>query len=1019
MTKLFTLVCAALIATGAMAQRTIKEAKARPFVAVQGAKQKAPQRVEAAAFDPSAHATATDWGYLDGPDGSTWHYTQTFTEQQENYFYQSSLITIYDAAHKQVGQVDVVPAGLRTNRIEPFGAITTKMFDNNESTMELTVYVHEPTEDYKNCDSVFVYSLDGTLLRKYEGNGPLFDVAQDKWSRYQRMVLSREVEHDGKTTIYTDIIKPMGWGDTEPTVEHTFTTDFDRVMYSNGPYLNLCNVGGKPYYVQSYYEKPYVAGYDSNNDIVPAPDNHYIILTWDKNFQLVDSIAVPLEKRDDALYRFAAFGMFSGADMSRGFYSGDDRLNYVVSFSDYMSATDSEVYSFDVYDQDGGRVKQICGNVTDFWKRLRPIDGLEDQYVFLQQEGQVQNLCMVDVPSCKQAIIPAEIDGNTISTDINRYPWGESYKYVVKMNYAEADAEGNCIARLGWYNRDLTLDRFTSFNLGKGGEYFTPLLSDEALDPHLFDTDDDHEYIFIAKIRRPDGSKLDNTLMLAKEDGTIVKSWVGDDNSQFMNAALLNYGTLNQELLVGFVGKDDVYDLNYVSLPVEKFGHGGTGTAADPYQIATAGDMQMMRLDPAASYRVVDDIDMAVSPVLWKPIAGFSGHFDGGGHTLCDLHIDGTVYGAALFASMEAGATASDFCLLRPTIRAKQGCNYAAFVCGEAMTDTITGVHVFGGNIAAEAGVDPIVGGIVAEGSLYTAIADCSTNGTDIDAPDASAIGGIAGSTHTSTSIARCAATDLTIKGQSNIGGIAGQGAADTPITDCHVLGRISGGNTIGGIVGQSGRGEVKRCIAETAIAATQPRWGRIAAGGIVGYLDGDWTGSDIAVVDSCVASTAISLASDEGLATAHTIAGWTIANEDYEPGEDVMTEKGLRSNYCQSKPEDPDSGTPYIHKAGNDPDGLDGAELTDWSPAFFAALGYRFGDDAANPWKATNGLPALYFEDDIAIVEPSAIAAPATSKAAGSQARREYNLAGQAASGARGIVVVSEGGRAKKIVRP
>lgn len=69
----------------------------------------------------------------------------------------------------------------------------------------------------------------------------------------------------------------------------------------------------------------------------------------------------------------------------------------------------------------------------------------------------------------------------------------------------------------------------------------------------------------------------------------------------------------------------------------------GTGTALDPFVITTAQELQDINLNRAASYILINDIDLAGRD--WTPIAQlatepfFTGSFDGQGHTISNMNI--------------------------------------------------------------------------------------------------------------------------------------------------------------------------------------------------------------------------------------------------------------------------------------------------------------------------------------------------------------------------------------------
>ena len=73
---------------------------------------------------------------------------------------------------------------------------------------------------------------------------------------------------------------------------------------------------------------------------------------------------------------------------------------------------------------------------------------------------------------------------------------------------------------------------------------------------------------------------------------------------------------------------------------------GGSGTEADPFQVATPNDLNNVRNYPTAHFIQTADIDLWVAPYYiaegWNPICTtqpFSGVYDGGGFTIYYLYI--------------------------------------------------------------------------------------------------------------------------------------------------------------------------------------------------------------------------------------------------------------------------------------------------------------------------------------------------------------------------------------------
>ena len=57
---------------------------------------------------------------------------------------------------------------------------------------------------------------------------------------------------------------------------------------------------------------------------------------------------------------------------------------------------------------------------------------------------------------------------------------------------------------------------------------------------------------------------------------------------------------------------------------------GGTGTESDPYQVATAEQLQAVNDFLSSSFVQTEDIDL--TDIVWKPIGTFTGHYNGQGH---------------------------------------------------------------------------------------------------------------------------------------------------------------------------------------------------------------------------------------------------------------------------------------------------------------------------------------------------------------------------------------------------
>lgn len=926
-----------------------------------------PRRVAEAAGDgPVAELNTTKYGMMYGPDGDTWFFSQETTV--ENYYYKTSDIVIYDSNHNEAGHINwTCPEGKNVNTIYPYGQVTRKMFDNDDKTQEVVVFVHYVVSPGVTLDSTYIYNLQGEVVRKYEGQiVDVISIKQNEWSTLQRAILQRQAGNlydEGEVNLYFDVLKPMSRGDTEPTVEHTFAVPFELTNYCEGPCFSICDIDNEPYYVLSHYREPYVEGYDLETwEMIVRENNEYVIDVYDKDYAKVDSFGVKLDKPEEALYRMAAFSMFSDNDMSKNFYTDNGELNYVVTYYDYYTSSDEFVYTFQVFDGNGKLKKTICENATEgAWFQLSDLRGHEEQWGFLQTVGTTQQVRMVDVPSCETAVIlPAQLDGENISLTLDRYPKGDSYQYAISLANGDADDAGNVLARIAWYNKDLTLDHYVTFNLGPNAQYFTPLLTYYTLNPYLFDTDDEHEYPFLAKIMRTDGSKkIDNVMAIGKEDGTVIREFRGDDDNSLYSGGVLNYDTNKPEFYTVTENfAEGTYHIEMYSLPFTKFAAGGDGTAENPYLISTLGDMQQMKTEPTANYRLAADIDMTGYPTTWTPVENFTGTLDGDGHTLSNFVIGSETSEVGLFGMLGDGSKVKDLTIINPVIELNGNNSYAGIISGHAVGDTISNVHIYGAVIKGDNGAT--VGGFVGQPALYSEISGSSFEGT-INVPGADNVGGIAGETRTSSNVVACSVKG-SLTAASSLGGIVGTTGTDSKVLDCHADVTMEAKNTVGGIVGTNGsRAAVSRNYVSGTISATSAsQWSGLSLGGIVGYLEADWSNSSTAVVNGNVMTAELLRpVTEEVDETVNRIVGWTIANESYEPGEKVQTDAGLADNYTTFA-------TLFNGTVTDDATSVNGAsiEKSELTTEFFKGLGYAYGTTKTEPWKETSATPVLWFEN-------------------------------------------------------
>lgn len=922
-------------------------------------------------YNPVSTLSAAGYGYLTGSDGTQWYYTQDFELRGSGYSatYDKSVIKLYNSSNEKVGEVEVdIPDDENVNYIAINGSVTKKLFDRDESSDEIVVMYHivgDASNDYQGAYKTLIYHTTGEKLLEYDETGIMIDIKQS-WDSYQRLLLTRtETTADGGSQTCIDVYTTPSYGTTTPKLDHTFTVSDELTNYSEGAYLNVYEIDNNPYYVLSYYEKPWAEGIGEDYYPIQREENNYIVKVYDKRYNLVDSIAAPIVKPDEATYRMAAFGFLSDKDLSDGYFTEKGEHAIVVSYYDMTIESDEYVYTFDVYNTAGEKISSVIENAYGAsWLSLSPVAGQEDQMAFLKLSDDAQTVEIVNLPSCEPALtIPANVDGNGISFDLDRIAKGDSYLYGIKKSTADDDEDGNVIASILWYTPELKLDHTTKFNLGPNGEYFTPLLNQQTMSPYLFDSDDELEYVYIAKKKRTDSDAIDNVLEIAKEDGTILRSFRGDDSNSLMSPAVVAMSSTKNQLHIAYYNSSTGdYTIDFYDLPFSALDNGGDGTADNPYIIKTAGDMLQIANHTTSYFKLADNIDMRLLNSGWTPVEYFTGQIDGDGYAIYNLNIESQESQSGLFQQLGENAEIKNLTIADAHLSVTANNYYAGLIAGEALGAKFNNVHIVNAEIsAADDSASPNVGGFVGKATVYSEANDCSFSGT-ISVGGASGVGGIFGSTNTSSNATACAVSG-TLTAKSSLGGIVGETSTGCMVTDSHVSATLTAENTIGGIVGSNdSRGAITRCVAEGSISATAaPRWGGWSVGGIVGLLASDWASSSTIVMQGNVADIDITIPSDAtDDETIHRIAGFTIVNEEYYDGETPKVEAGIADNYAAS-----DMTVCGNVVSSTDATSTEGAskQLSDMDQSFFTGLGYAFGTSTESPWAEGSPLPTLYYE--------------------------------------------------------
>ena len=320
---------------------------------------------------------------------------------------------------------------------------------------------------------------------------------------------------------------------------------------------------------------------------------------------------------------------------------------------------------------------------------------------------------------------------------------------------------------------------------------------------------------------------------------------------------------------------------------------GGSGSAEDPWKIATAEQLDRIRDDLTGHYILIGDIDLS-GYENWMPIGtfqprsdapedaaevphpdyAFTGTFDGAGHTISNLTISCEApMGAGLFgcaSGTESNAASIGHFTLKDV-------NVSGFyLVGSAVglqfmkNCPVSDIHLEGDNKLT--GMQGI-GGIVGTG--FDLISDCSATADVIVSGDDGACAGLIAGGTTMSSIKNCQVTGGSITAEGNaawgFGALCGAPWGAAEITDCKVSGTVitvNGENNrlVGGLVGFGGTydpeapAQITGCTVEDVTITVSETTDSV--GGLIGAGKEMMEGSDQMssfIVSDCAVSGSIS----------------------------------------------------------------------------------------------------------------------------------------------------------------
>lgn len=939
--------------------------------------------------------------YLYAPDGSQWyalcHYDADYIEHEAytEQFIKGFTYTIYDNNFNEIGKVSdkIEFLGNETKCAQVMLDVTvTKSFFNTDSKYEVMVSFCMNTPEYVTNVRTKAYSIEpeageatSTPLTVIPGY-PIDAVncAKDRWSEdfYITFLTEEEGNDPDDYESYIDflgsfhqVLTTYGKGNTTVMERKIRMLDLPGDQM-NSPGLLCKNVDGKLTLIYAQYEKSFFenpAGMSENESL--NPDNRLVIDVYQmkdsytKEMELINTTKIEaLQKEDDPSVYCTYYGIGTlmwDKDIDFGTYVSDGTPAFVVTADDYLFSDDDHYRSsYYVYDAAGNRIKTIAEDTYDY-VMLSDLPGYEPQAMFINIDEMTYEF--IDLYSGKSVTkLDQNFRGYPLSTSMDRVATADGYAYAFALSTGIATDDTHLAAPVCWIDKNGELIRVDLIPTGEGIELAQIYMNGEALNPYLFNTDNDLEYVLLVKRRVAENSPLREELLISSPKKGVIHTFTAEEGKGALRTVYV-IADANPELIIAYMDDDYKFTTDAYSLPFSQFA-GGSGTVADPYLIATAGDLQQIKVAPGANFKLTADLDCG--SLNYYTIDEFSGTLDGAGHTVANLRLTTQKNEKTGLFNYCTGATVKDIDFYNATM-VLSGAYEAGLIAATASNSTFDDIHVrrftaTGDSYSGE------FGGIVGKMWTKSAITACEVAGADINLPSCPSAGGMTGDIRTGCTITSCAFSG-NMTANNTLGGIVGSTTTgDEVISFCHVDANLKAENTVGGIVGFLDRSKVKSNYVEGTIEATKPsKWNNsVSLGGIAGELEGDWQGkADVPVVNNLIGISALIAPDMTGieeqyprqLATVHRVVGKSSYNSYFEeePSK-IIYENGVYNNYVVSDIAviDQEFNERSIEGTTTDKD-----EMTE---EMLIKMGFIFGNTSYGPWNVQAWYaydPSLYYE--------------------------------------------------------
>lgn len=488
---------------------------------------------------------------LDAPNGEIWSYV-SYCDYEEipphdeiqytDRILREYTFEIYDADYKLVGTVkdkmEYAEDEIRSvlNDLAP---VVTRNFFNDDDKFEIILSLGINTTKQENRYKSLIYQINGEKdaegydkpIMEYSSlvvdviDGPSTDGKDNYYISFgdEYYPSDDEMEPDSgfwdylcKAKVRIDTYGPARGADAPRRLMHWSIPILQLPGdQQSTPYMMSFTRGNEVYFVLSSLEEPFYNRYDNpiTEDVTQRESNNLIVSFYktdangDIKFDYDTRIPFKKDNVDGVIASYYSIGNLRyrrDIDFDN-FGTPSGRAALYVTKENYVSASDSFVKSYYVYDNSGKLIRTLAEG-CDSAIPMSDISGHEPQVLFVTADVYAYYFDFTDLISGKVATsfsnlfeVSDDSDPESLTANFDRVAAGDSYMYVNEMRMPGIDEDENDIMRFIWIKKDGTFDHIDQVNMGPHVLYAKSYIESAALDPKAYHSDDNYEYMILVK----------------------------------------------------------------------------------------------------------------------------------------------------------------------------------------------------------------------------------------------------------------------------------------------------------------------------------------------------------------------------------------------------------------------------------------------------------------------------------------------------------------------------------------